>query len=64
MNFRNYTYDISTLHTTLPHTLIREKLNLLNKLLILRNTLFTSERPERYHLWSFARLSIIFYAGM
>ena len=56
------TYDFSTLYTTLPHNLIKEKLtNYLNKHLTEgstylacndRNAFFTSEQPKRYKLWS------------
>ena len=56
------TYDFSTLYTTLPHNLIKEKLTkLLNKHLTEgslylacndKNAFFTSEQPKRYKLWS------------
>ena len=46
------TYDFSTLYTTLPHNLVKEILNLLNKLLTEmayngKNTLFTFEQPNK-----------------
>ena len=57
------TYDFSTLHTTLPHNLMKEKLTELieqtfnrERALYLacydKNALFTSEQPKRYKLWS------------
>ena len=57
------TYDFSTLYTTLPHNLIKEKLTELIEqtfnregLLYLacndKNAFFTSEQPKRYKLWS------------
>ena len=57
------TYDFSTLYTTLPHTLIKEKLtefieqtfNRKGSLYLAcydRNAFFTSEQPKRYKLWS------------
>ena len=57
------TYDFSTLYTTLPHNLIKEKLTELFEQIIKRigslylacndkNVFFTSEQPKRYKLWS------------
>ena len=57
------TFDFSTLYTTLPHNLIKEKLTELIEqtfnregLLYLacndKNAFFTSEQPKRYKLWS------------
>ena len=57
------TYDFSTLYTTLPHNLIKEKLTELieqtfNKEGSLylagndKDAYFTSEQPKRYNLWS------------
>ena len=57
------TYDSSTLYTTLPHNLIKEKLTKLIEQLFNResslylacndkNVFFTSEQPKRYKLWS------------
>ena len=57
------TYDFSTLYTTLPHNLIKEKLTELIEQTFNRegslyvacndkNALFTSEQPKRYKLWS------------
>ena len=57
------TYDFSTLYTTLPHNLIKEKLRKLIEQTFNRegslylacndkNALFTSEQPKRYRLWS------------
>ena len=57
------TYDFSSLYTTLPHNLIKEKLTelieqtfnregLLNLACNDKNTCFTSEQPTRYKLWS------------
>ena len=57
------TYDFSTFYTTLPHNLIKEKLNDLTEwsferegLSYLacneRNAFFTSEHKNRYKLWS------------
>ena len=56
-------YDFSTLYTTLPHNLIKEKLTELIEqtfnregslylACIIKNALFTSEQPKRYKLWS------------
>ena len=58
-----YTYDFSTLYTTLPHNLIREILTELVEQTFNRegsfylacndkNAFFTSEQPKRYKLWS------------
>ena len=57
------TYDFSTLYTTLPHNLIKEKLTELIKQTFYRegsvylacnnkNAFFTSEQPKQYKLWS------------
>ena len=57
------TYDFSTLYTTLPHNLIKEKLTELIEQQFNRegslylacndkNSFFTSEQPKRYKLWS------------
>ena len=57
------TYDFSTLFTTLPHNLIKEKLTeLIEKhlterahfiwLVMIKMHFFTSEQPKRYKLWS------------
>ena len=57
------TYDFSTLYTTLPHNLIKEKLTKLIEQTLNRegslylacndkNAFFTSEQPNRYKLWS------------
>ena len=57
------TCDFSTLFTTLPHNLIKEKITeLLNKhlterahfiwLVMIKMPFFTSEQPKRYKLWS------------
>ena len=57
------TYDLSTLYTTFPHNLIKDKLTdlfeqIFNRdgLLYLacsdKNAFFTSEQPKRYKLWS------------
>ena len=57
------TYDFSTLYTTLPHNLIKEKLKELIEQTFNRegslylayndkNAFFTSEQPKRYELWS------------
>ena len=62
------TYDFSTLYTTLPHNLIKDKLiDLIEREKALqifqregspylacndRNAFFTSEKPKRYHAWS------------
>ena len=56
-------YDFSTLYTTLPHNLIKEKLTELIEQIFNRegslymacndkNAFFTSEQPGRYKLWS------------
>ena len=57
------TYDFSTLYTTLPHNLIKEKLTELIEQTFNRegslylacnnkSAFFTSEQPEQYKLWS------------
>ena len=57
------TYDFSTLYTTLPHNLTKEKLKELIEQTFNRegslylacndkNAFFTSEQPKRYKLWS------------
>ena len=57
------TYDFSTLYTTLPHNLIKEKLTELIEQAFNRegslylacndkNAFFTSEKPKRYKVWS------------
>ena len=57
------TYDFSTLYTTLPHNLIKEKLTelieqIFNReghfilLVMIKMHFFTSEQPKRYKLWS------------
>ena len=56
------TYDFSTLYTTLPHNLIKEKLTKLIGhlteraqfiwLVMIKMPFFTSEQPKRYKLWS------------
>ena len=57
------TYDFSTLYTTLPHTLIKEKLTELIEQTFNRegslhfacndkNAFFTTEQPKRYKFWS------------
>ena len=57
------TYDFSTLYTTLPHNLIKDKLIDLiennfqregspNLACSDRNAFFTSEKPKKYHAWS------------
>ena len=57
------TYDFSTLYTTLPHNLIKEKLTELIERTFNRegsfylacnnkSAFFTSEQPEQYKLWS------------
>ena len=56
------TYDFSTLYTTLPHHLIKDKLvDLIERPFQSegspylackdRNAFFTSERPKKYHAW-------------
>ena len=56
------TYDISTLYTTLPHNLIKDKLIALIERTFQRdgspylacndrNALFTSEKVKKYHAW-------------
>ena len=51
------TYGFSTLFTTIPHNLIKEKLTELNTLSLYlacneKLALFTSEQPKRSKLWS------------
>ena len=57
------TYDFSSLYTTLPHSLIKDKLTELIEQTFNRegslylacydkNAFFTSEQPKRYKLWS------------
>ena len=57
------TYDFSTLYTTLPHNLIKDKLiDLIERTFQGegspylacndRNAFFTSENPKKYHTWS------------
>ena len=57
------TYDVSTLYTTLPHNLIKDKLIDLIESTFQRegspylacsdrNAFFTSEKPKKYHAWS------------
>ena len=57
------TYDFSTLYTTLPHNLIKDKLIDLTERTFQRegspylacndrNAFFTSEKPKKYHAWS------------
>ena len=57
------TYDFSTLYTTLPHNLIKDKLIDLIESTFQRegspylacsdrNAFFTSEKPKKYHAWS------------
>ena len=57
------TYDFSTLYTTLPHNLIKDKLiDLIERTFQRecspylacsdRNACFTSEKPKKYHAWS------------
>ena len=57
------TYAFSTLYTTLPHNLIKEKLAELMEQTFIRevsfylacnnkNAFFTSEQPKRYKVWS------------
>ena len=69
------TYDISTLYTTLPHNLIKEKLTELTEQTFNRegslylacndkNAIFTSEQPKRYkysHVRKCVMRSIIFW---
>ena len=58
------TYDFSTLYTTLPHNLIKDKLiDLIERTFQRegspylacndRNAFFTSEKPKKYHAWSY-----------
>ena len=57
------TYDFSTLYTTLPHNLMKDKLIDLIESTFQRegspylacsdrNAFFTSEKPKKYHAWS------------
>ena len=57
------TYDFSTLYTTLPHNLIKDKLiDLIERIFKRegspylacndRNAFFTLEKPKKYHAWS------------
>ena len=57
------TYDFSTLHTTKPHNLIKDKLiNLIRRTIQRefspylacndRDAFFTSDKPKKYHAWS------------
>ena len=57
------TYDFSTLYTTLPHSLVEDKLvDLIERAFQRegspylacndRNAFFTSEKPKKYHSWS------------
>ena len=57
------TYDFSTLYTTLPQNLIKDKLIDLTERTFNReglpylacndrNVFFTSEKPKKYHAWS------------
>ena len=57
------TYDCSTLYTTLPHNLIKDKLIDLIEITFQRegspylacndrNALFTSEKPKKYNAWT------------
>ena len=66
------TYDFSTLYTTLPHNLIKEKLTELIEHTFNRegsfylacndkNASFTSEQPKRYKLWSCQKMCAAFH---
>ena len=66
--FEKFTYDFSTLYTTLPHNLIQDKLvDLIERtfqregsLYIAyndRNAFFTSDAVRNYNLWSCQKLS-------
>ena len=66
------TYDFSTLYTTLPHNLIKEKLTELIEQISNRegslylscndkNAFFTSEQPKRYKLWSCQKMCDAFH---
>ena len=66
------TYDFSTLYTTLPHNLIKEKLkesieqtfNREGSLYLAcndKNAFFTSEQPKRYKLWSCQKMCDALY---
>ena len=57
------TYEFSTLYTTLPHNLIKDKLiDLIERTFQregspyfacnVRYDFFTSEKPKKYHAWS------------
>ena len=63
------TYDFSTLHTTLPHNLIKEKLTESVKqtfnregslfwLVMINNAFLTSEQPKRIKLIAFERRAL------
>ena len=66
------TYDFSTLYTTLPHNLTKEKLTELIEQTFNRegslylacnnkNAFFTSEQPKRYKLWSCQKMRDALY---
>ena len=66
------TYGFSTLYTTLPHNLIKEKLTELIEQTFNResslylacndkNAFFTSEQPKRYELWSCQKMCGAFH---
>ena len=66
------TYDFSTLYTTLPHNLIKEKLTELIEQVFNRegslylacndkNAFFTSEQPKRYKFWSCQKMCDALY---
>ena len=63
LSFQYSTYDFSTLYTTLPHNLIKEKLTELSELFFNREgslylacnencAFFSSEQPKQYKLYS------------
>ena len=65
-------YDFSTLYTTLPHNLIKEKLTELIEQTFNRegwlylacndkNAFFTSEQPKQYKLWSCPKMCYALY---
>ena len=65
------TYDLSTLYTTLPHNVIKEKLNDLNEWTFhkedslylacnVRNAFFTSEVHKNYTLWQKVCVALTF----
>ena len=67
-DFPSYSYDFSTLYTTLPHNLIKDKLvDLIERtfqregsLYIAcndRNAFFTSDAVRNYNLWSCQKVS-------